>query len=88
MENECIVSEKCLSCKKCLILKYVKFDLTTFVLLPLHIGHDFVKCCSKTEPISAGFYNVTKKVVFGCSESLNLKSCHSDSRVIECFLGL
>jgi len=87
MANRCVVSEKCLSCKKCLVVKYVRFDISTFVLLPLHVAHNSVKYLD-VEPISAGFFNITKGIAFGHSESLNLESTPNDSFALKVLLNL
>jgi hypothetical protein len=86
MGNKCTVDENCLSCEKCLIVKYVKFDSTTFVFLPLHVPHNFVSSCSSTPPVSAGFFNITKGIAFGRSVGLNLASDPDDSFIIRVLL--
>lgn len=79
-------NEKCLDCKKCIIMKYVRFDFTDFVFLPLHIPHNNIFLKSGKEPISAGFLNITKMEVFGKSESLNLNRKKDDITMISLFL--
>jgi hypothetical protein len=88
MKSKCVVDESCLSCEKCLIVKYVKFDVSTFIFLPMHVPHNFVRRCSDMNPVSAGFFNITKGIAFGRSVGLNLASDPDDSSIIRILLNL
>jgi len=79
------VSENCLDCKKCIILKYVRFGLTDFLFSPLHISHTLITL-PDNNPISAGFVNISKMKVFGYSEGLCLKPKKDDEEIIKVFL--
>jgi len=74
----------CIDCKKCIILKYVRFGLTDFVFLPLHINHSSVSLYKK--PISAGFVNISRMQTFGQSISLSLKPKKDDEDIIKSIL--
>lgn len=75
-------SEKCLDCRKCIIMKYVRNGFLDFVFAPTHILHRTI-ACTREEPVSAGFVNLSKMQVFGHSEGLGLKSKEEDSDLIK-----
>ncbi len=74
-------SEYCLDCKNCLIMKYVRFGVTDYIFLPLHVPHNYVSL-KDNKQLSAGFYNFDKNKTFGHSESLKLKPKKEDSEII------
>ncbi len=78
--------ERCLDCRKCVILKFVRFGFTDYVFLPLHVPHVCV-ILKDNKPISAGFYNFSKRHAFGHSEGLKIGIKKDDSEIISVLLG-
>jgi hypothetical protein len=79
------VSNECIDCRKCIIMKYVRFGLTDFLFSPIHIPHNSINLYNN-KAISAGFINLSKMKVFGYSESLGLKPKKDDEEIIKVFL--
>lgn len=77
--------DKCLDCKKCIILKYVRTDVTDFFFFPIHINHSKILSISK-DIISAGFFNLTKMETFGESISLGKRPKKDDIEIIKVIL--
>lgn len=78
-------SNACLDCRKCIIVKYVRLDITDFIFLPIHINHSKVLPIAN-KIISAGFLNITKMNTFGDSISLNKKPKQDDIEIIKLLL--
>lgn len=78
-------SEDCLECRRCLVLKYVRFGISKFLFSPLHVNHKDIQCVEE-KPVSAGFINLTKMQTFGESYGLKLKPKKDDVELIKTFL--